>query len=150
MKSMKNLGRAVSGVAASVKKAAPMMAGAVTTTSTRMQPAIGAAAAKAAQARGLNESNLARSAALADAAKMKKMGRMTTVSQPMSTQARTRMPNQAPLGNLRSAVKSAATSVKTAIEKQPALQKPAIGAALQKKPIGRMVGGLAGKFLKRR
>ena len=103
MKSMKNLGRAVSGVAASVKKAAPMMAG---------------AAAKAAQ--------------------------------PMSTQTRARMPNQAPLGNLRSAVKSAATSVKTAIEKQPALQKSGIGAALQKKPIGRMVGGLAGKFIKRR
>ena len=99
---MKNLGRAVRGVAASVKKAAPMMAG---------------AAAKAAQ--------------------------------PMSTQAAA-MPRKAPLSNLRSSVKSVAANVKTAIEKQPALQKPAIGAALQKKPIGRMVGGLAGKFLKRR
>jgi len=155
---MKNLGRAVRGVAASVKKAAPMMAGAVTTTSTRMQPAIGAAAAKAAQARGLNE-KLARSDALAE--KMKNMGRMTTVSQPMSTQARTRMPSQpmstqartrmpsqAPLGNLRSAVKSAATSVKTAIEKQPALQKAVT--SQRNKPVGRVVGGLASKFLKRR
>jgi hypothetical protein len=148
MKSMKNLGRAVSGVAASVKKAAPMMAGAVTTTSTRMQPAIGAAAAasKAAQARGLNESKLARSAALAE--KMEKMGRMTTVSQPMSTQTRTRMPGQAPLGGLRSAVKTAATNVKTAIEKQPALQKAVASQA--NKPVGRVVGGLASKFLKRR
>jgi glycosyltransferase A (GT-A) superfamily protein (DUF2064 family) len=124
MKSMKNLGRAVRGVAASVKKAAPMMAGAVTTTSTRMQPAIGAAnAAKAAQPKSeatmKNQSDLARAAARAE--KMEKMGRMTTVSQPMSTQTRTRMPGQAPLGG-----------------------------KMEKKPIGRMVGGLGAKFLKRR
>jgi len=109
MKSMKNLGRAVSGVAASVKKAAPMMVGAAakaaqpmsTQARTRMpgqtplvdsrsrlqladaktQSAIAAdAASKAVQARRLNESNLARSAALADAAKMKKIGRMATAS----------------------------------------------------------------------
>ena len=61
-----------------------------------------------------------------------------------------KMPGQAPLSNLRSSVKSVAANVKTAIEKQPALQKPAIGAALQKKPVGRVVGGLANKFLKRR
>ena len=61
-----------------------------------------------------------------------------------------KMPGQAPLSNLRSSVKSVAANVKTAIEKQPALQKPAIGAALQKKPVGRVVGGLASKFLKRR
>jgi hypothetical protein len=70
-------------------------------------------------------------------------------AQPMVAQA-AKMPNQAPLGGLRSAVKTAATNVKAAVEKQPALQKPAIGAALQKKPVGRMIGGLSSKFLKRR
>ena len=64
--------------------------------------------------------------------------------------AAAKMPDQAPLSNLRSSVKSVATNVKTAVEKQPALQKPAIGAALQKKPVGRVVTGLAGKFIKRR
>ena len=70
-------------------------------------------------------------------------------AQPMAAQA-AKMPDQAPLSNLRSSVKSVAANVKTAIEKQPALQKPAIGAALQKKPVGRMIGGLSSKFLKRR
>jgi len=70
-------------------------------------------------------------------------------AQPMAAQA-AKMPSQAPLSNLRSSVKSVAANVKAAVEKQPALQKPAIGAALQKKPVGRVVGGLASKFLKRR
>ena len=70
-------------------------------------------------------------------------------AQPMAAQA-AKMPDQAPLSNLRSSVKSVATNVKTAIDKQPALQKPAIGAALQKKPVGRVVTGLVGKFIKRR
>ena len=148
MKSMKNLGRAVRGAVASTAKMAPAMAGAVASASKRMQPAIGAAnaASKAVQARRLNESDLARSAALAE--KMEKMGRMTTVSQPMSTQTRTRMPSQAPLGGLRSAVKTAATNVKTAVAKQPALQKAVASQA--NKPVGRLVGGLSSKFLKRR
>jgi hypothetical protein len=150
MKMMRNLGRAIrrGAVAAASKNMAPAMGGAVTTTSTRMQPAIGAAAAasKAVQARGLNESKLARSAALAE--KMEKMGRMTTVSQPMSTQTRTRMPPKAPLSNLRSSVKSMAANVKTAVAKQPALQKAVASQA--NKPVGRLVGGLSSKFLKRR
>lgn len=70
-------------------------------------------------------------------------------AQPMAAQAAA-MPRKAPLSNLRASVKSVAANVKTAVEKQPALQKPAIGAALQKKPVGRVVGGLASKFLKRR
>jgi hypothetical protein len=116
-----------------------------------MQPAIGAAnAAKAAQPKSeatmKNQSDLARAAARAE--KMEKMGRMTTVSQPMSTQTRTRMLGQAPLGGLRSAVKTAATNVKAAVAKQPALQKAVASQA--NKPVGRLVGGLSSKFLKRR
>ena len=64
--------------------------------------------------------------------------------------AAAKMPDQAPLSNLRSSVKSVATNVKTAVAKQPESKKVAIGAALQKKPVGRVVGGLASKFLKRR
>ena len=131
-------------VAAASKKMAPALGGAAAA-SKRMQPVIGAAvaAAKAAQPKSdatiKNQSDFARAAAL----KTRQPTR-----QPMAQAAR--MPGQAPLGGLRSAVKTAATNVKTAIEKQPALQKPAIGAALQKKPVGRVVGGLANKFLKRR
>ena len=144
---MKNLGRAVRGAVASNAKMAPAMGGAVASASKRMQPAIDAAAAasKAVQARGLNESNLARSAALFK--KMEKMGRMPTVSQPKAAQAAA-MPRKAPLGGLRSAVKTAATNVKTAVAKQPALQKAVASQA--NKPVGRLVGGLSSKFLKRR
>jgi hypothetical protein len=60
------------------------------------------------------------------------------------------MPPKAPLSNLRSSVKSVATNVKTAVAKQPESKKVAVGAALQKKPVGRVVRGLASKFLKRR
>ena len=70
-------------------------------------------------------------------------------AQPMVAKAAT-MPPKAPLSNLRSSVKSVATNVKTAVAKQPESKKVAIGAALQKKPVGRVVGGLASKFLKRR
>ena len=57
-------------------------------------------------------------------------------------------PSKAPLGNLRSSVKSMAANVKTAVEKQPALQKAVASQA--NKPVGKVVGGLASKFLKRR
>ena len=107
--------------------------GAVAAASKKMAPALGGAATAS---KGMQP---AIGAAVAAA----------KTAQPMAAQA-ARMPGQAPLGGLRSAVKTAATNVKTAIEKQPALQKPAIGAALQKKPVGRVVGGLANKFLKRR
>lgn len=68
-------------------------------------------------------------------------------AQPMAAQA-TAMPRRAPLSNLRSSVKSVATNVKTSVEKQPALQKAV--ASQRNKPVGRVVGGLASKFLKRR
>jgi hypothetical protein len=70
-------------------------------------------------------------------------------AQPMAAQA-AKMPDQAPLSNLRSSVKSVATNVKTAVAKQPESKKVAVGAALQKKPVGRVVTGLVGKFIKRR
>ena len=69
------------------------------------------------------------------------------VAQPMVAQAAA-MPRKAPLSNLRASVKSAAANVKTAVEKQPALQKAV--ASQRNKPVGRVVGGLASKFLKRR
>lgn len=68
-------------------------------------------------------------------------------AQPMAAQAAA-MPRKAPLSNLRASVKSAAANVKTAVEKQPALQKAV--ASQRNKPVGRVVGGLASKFLKRR
>ena len=58
-------------------------------------------------------------------------------AKPMADQAAA-MPSRAPLGGLRSSVVQAATKVKAAA-------KPAIGAALQKKPIGKVLGrGLVG------
>ena len=58
-------------------------------------------------------------------------------AKPMAAQAAA-MPSRAPLGGLRSSVVQAATKVKAAA-------KPAIGAALQKKPIGKVLGrGLVG------
>ena len=121
----KKLGKAVKkavggGAVASSQRMAPAMGGAVTAAPKKMAPALGGAVAASKQI------------------------------QPALGGAVAQSPRKAPLSNLRSSVKSVAANVKTAIEKQPALQKPAIGAALQKKPIGRMVGGLAGKFLKRR
>jgi hypothetical protein len=68
-------------------------------------------------------------------------------AQPMVAQAAT-MPPKAPLSNLRSSVKSMAANVKTAVAKQPALQKAVASQA--NKPVGRLVGGLSSKFLKRR
>ena len=114
-----------------MKKLSRAASGAVAS-SKKMAPALGGAAAAS---KGMQP-------ALGAAAAAK-------VAQPMVAQA-AKMPGQAPLSNLRSSVKSVAANVKTAIEKQPALQKPAIGAALQKKPVGRMIGGLSSKFLKRR
>ena len=57
-------------------------------------------------------------------------------------------PSKAPLSNLRSSVKSMAANVKTAVAKKPALQKAVASQA--NKPVGRLVGGLSSKFLKRR
>jgi hypothetical protein len=69
------------------------------------------------------------------------------VAQPMAAQAAA-MPRKAPLSNLRSSVKSMAANVKTAVAKKPALQKAVASQA--NKPVGRLVGGLSSKFLKRR
>jgi hypothetical protein len=68
-------------------------------------------------------------------------------AQPMAAKAAT-MPPKAPLSNLRSSVKSMAANVKTAVAKKPALQKAVASQA--NKPVGRLVGGLSSKFLKRR
>jgi len=75
--------------------------------------------------------------------------RSAAAAQPVAPAAKAAtMPPKAPLSNLRSSVKSMAANVKTAVAKQPALQKAVASRA--NKPVGRVVGGLASKFLKRR
>jgi hypothetical protein len=107
------------GAVASSKKMAPAMAGAVAAAAPKkMAPALGGAVAASKQI------------------------------QPALGGAVAQAPSKAPLGNLRSSVKSMAANVKTAVEKQPALQKAVASQA--NKPVGKVVGGLASKFLKRR
>jgi hypothetical protein len=116
---MKMLKKLVRGGAiASSKKMAPAMGGAVAAAPKKMAPALGGAVAASKQI------------------------------QPALGGAVAQAPSKAPLSNLRSSVKSMAANVKTAVAKQPALQKAVASQA--NKPVGRLVGGLSSKFLKRR
>ena len=75
--------------------------------------------------------------------------RSAAAAQPVAPAAKAAtMPPKAPLSNLRSSVKSMAANVKTSVAKKPALQKAVASQA--NKPVGRLVGGLSSKFLKRR